>query len=140
MIGALLVKIKGRAGGVYLNTREIDKFLRDWRDDAVFIYPGTTAVSGTHIGKKRIREWWMNFYEQFPQSHFTTNGIYIKNIFSMLPSNQMAIEWEVDVTNRKGDEFHNRGVSLVTIKNAKIVRFEDYIFDQKLLDQAWSTI
>lgn len=140
MIGALLVKIKGRAGGVYLNTREIDKFLRDWRDDAVFIYPGTTAVSGTHKGKKRIREWWMNFYEQFPQSHFTTNGIYIRNIFSVLPSNQMAIEWEVDVTNRTGDEFHNRGVSLVTIKNAKIVRFEDYIFDQKLLEQAWSSI
>ena len=82
----------------------------------------------------------MNFYEQFPQSHFTTNGIYIRNIFSVLPSNQMAIEWEVDVTNRTGDEFHNRGVSLVTIKNAKIVRFEDYIFDQKLLEQAWSSI
>jgi ketosteroid isomerase-like protein len=138
MIGALLVKMKGRAGGVYLNSREIDKFLRDWRDDAVFVYPGSTPVSGIHQGKERIRQWWMTFYEQFPTSHFTTKGVYVKNILSFLLSNKMAIEWEVQVTNRGGDSFHNQGVSLVTVQNGKIVRFEDYIFDQETLERAWS--
>ena len=139
MIGALLVKMKGKAGGVYLNSRDLDKFLKDWRDDAVFVYPGSTPVSGVHQGKERIRQWWMNFYEQFPTSHFTTKGVYVKNILSLLPSNKMAIEWEVHITNRDGDSFHNQGVSLVTIQTGKIVRFEDYISDHKTLEIAWAS-
>ena len=140
MIGALLVKMKGRAGGAYLNSREIDKFLKDWRDDAVFVYPGSTPVSGVHRGKKRIRQWWMTFYEQFPTSHFTTNGVYVKNIMSFLPSNKMAIEWEVQVTNKDGEDFNNKGVSLVTIQGGRIARFEDFISDQTTLERAWSTL
>jgi len=139
VIGALLVKLKARTGCAYLNSREIDKFLRDWRDDAVFIYPGSTAVSGQHKGKSTIREWWMKFYDQFSQSHFTTKGIYIRNTMSFMPSNQMAIEWEVDVMTKSGDTFHNHGVSLVNIRNGKIVRFEDFIFDLKTLEKAWSS-
>lgn len=139
MIGALLVKMKGKAGGAYLNSREIDKFLKDWRDDAVFVYPGSTPVSGIHQGKERIRQWWITFYEQFPISHFTTNGVYVKNIMSFLPSNKMAIEWEVHVKNKSGVSFQNKGVSLVTIHNGKIARFEDYIFDQETLERAWSS-
>jgi hypothetical protein len=40
----------------------MDKFLKDWRDDAVFIYPGATPVSGEHKGKGSVRRWWMTFY------------------------------------------------------------------------------
>ena len=139
MIGALLARMKTRKGCSCLNSRELDKFFKDWRDDAVFIYPGSTSVSGEHKGKKSIRKWWMTFYEQFPESYFTIKGIYIRNIMSFLPSNQIAIEWEVDVKNNKGDRFHNHGVSLVTVQNGKITRFEDYIFDLETLRKAWSS-
>lgn len=139
MLGALLARMKTRQGCSYLNSRELEKFLKDWRDDAAFIYPGSTSVSGEHIGKKSIRKWWMTFYEQFPESYFTVKGIYIRNIMSLLPSNQMAIEWEVDVKNKTAESFHNHGVSLVTIRNSKITRFEDYIFDLETLRKAWSS-
>jgi ketosteroid isomerase-like protein len=139
MLGALLARRKARTGSSYLNSREIDKFLKDWRDDAVFIYPGSTSVSGEHKGKRSIRLWWMTFYEQFPESHFTTKGIYIRNIMTFLPSNQIAIGWEVDVKNITGNRFHNHGVSIVNIQNGKITRFEDYIFDLETLEKAWSS-
>jgi len=139
MLGALLVRRKARTGCSYLNSREIDNFLKDWRDDAVFVYPGTISVSGEHKGKISIRQWWMTFFEQFPESHFTIKGIYIRNIMSFLPSNQITIEWEVDVKNMHGDRFHNKGVSLVTIRNGEITRFEDYIFDHVTLGVAWSS-
>lgn len=139
MIGALLVKSKARKGCVYLNSREIDKFLRDWREDAVFIYPGTTPVSGQHSGKKSIQEWWLKFYDRFPHSHFTIRAIYVKNGLSFLPSNQIALEWEVDVATKTGKTFHNHGVSLVDVRNGKIVRFEDFFFDAETQKRAWSS-
>jgi len=139
MLGALLARRKARTACSCLNSREIDEFLKDWRDDAVFIHPGSTSVSGEHKGKKSIRRWWMTFYEQFPESNFTTKGIYIRDIMSFLPSNQMAIEWEVDVKNINGNRFHNHGVSIVTIRNGRITRFEDYIFDLETLGKAWSS-
>lgn len=139
MIGALLVKSKARRGCAYLNSREIDKFLRDWRDDAVFIYPGTTPVSGQHSGKKRIREWWTTFYNRFPHSVFTIRAIYVRNALSFLPSNQIAIAWEVDVATKTGKTFHNHGVSLVHVRNGKIVRFEDFFFDAVTQKKAWSS-
>lgn len=137
MIGALLTKMMVRRGCAYLNSREIDKFLNQWREDAVFIYPGKTRASGEHRGKAQIREWWLAFYEQFPSSNFTTRRIYIKNVMSITASNQVALEWAVQVRNQKGDSFNNHGVSLVDIYNGKIGRFEDFIFDLETLEKAW---
>ena len=79
----------------------------------------------------------MEFYEQFPKSQFIVKRIYIKNIMTLLASNQIALEWEVDVLNRQGESYHNHGVSLVDIRNAKITRFEDFIFDLETLKRAW---
>lgn len=139
MIGALLTRMMVRRGCAYLNSREIDKFLKQWREDAVFVYPGETRASGEHCGKNRIREWWLAFYGQFPSSHFATRRIYIKDITAITASNQIALEWAVQVTNQLGESFKNHGVSLVDIHNGKISRFEDFIFDLKTLERAWAS-
>ena len=139
MIGALLTRVMVRRGCSNLNSRELDKFMDQWREDAVFIYPGDTRASGEHAGKDKIRNWWLVFYRQFPSSTFTTRRIYINNIMSMAASNQVALEWTVQVENQSGQVFNNRGVSLVDIHNGKIRRFEDYIFDLQTLADAWSS-
>ncbi len=139
MIGALLVRMKARQGCALLNSRDVDEFLRDWRDDARFIYPGLTAVSGEHRGKKSIKDRWIKFYDQFPESHFTIRRIYVDRIMSFLPSNRIAVEWEVEVTTRNRDKLHNHGVSLVNIHNGKIQTFEDIIADIETLEKAWSS-
>lgn len=139
MIGAVLARLMARKGCKYLNTREIDLFLKDWRDDAVFIYPGDTIASGECRGKQAVREWWMRFYDQFPKSCFAVNGIYVNNFMALAPSNELALKWSVDVADRLGNEFHNHGVSLISIHNGKVVRFEDFIFDLITLKKAWSS-
>ena len=137
MIGALLTRAMVRRGCSYLNTRELDKFMDQWREDAIFIYPGGTRAGGEHVGKDQIRNWWLSFYGQFPSSTFTTRRIYINNIMSMTASNQVALEWSVQVKNQSGKAFNNHGVSLVDIHNGKISLFEDYIFDLQTLAEAW---
>ena len=139
MIGAILTRLMVRRGCAYVNTREIDKFLKQWHEDAIFIYPGGTIASGEHRGKNNIREWWLRFYQQFPASAFTTRRIYIKNIMSITASNQIALEWGVEVKNHAGHSFKNHGVSLVDIYNGKISQFEDFIFDLETLKKAWSS-
>jgi len=139
MIGAFLTRMMVRRGCQYLNTREIDKFLNQWHEDAVFVYPGSTRASGKHHGKNNIRDWWQSFYEQFPSSHFTIKRLYIKNIMSLSASNQVALEWAVDVTNKYGDTYFNHGVSLIDIRVGRISRFEDFIFDLETLKKAWAT-
>src|SRR5512143_2845552 len=103
MIGALLTRMMVRRGCAYLNSREIDKFLDQWHGEAIFIYPGSTRASGVHHGKNNRRQWWLAFYEQFPSSHFTTRRIYVKSILSISASNQVALEWEVQVVTQGGE-------------------------------------
>ena len=137
MIGALLTKMMVRRGCTHLNSRDINKFLKQWHEDAIFIYPGVTHASGEHHGRDQIRKWWSAFYKQFPSSIFTTQRIYIKNIMSVTATNQVALEWSVRVKNQSGDMFNNHGVSLVDIYKGKINRFEDFIFDLETLKRAW---
>ena len=122
MITALLFKLM--AGGALKTTsnRDIDKIVSNFKDDAVFIYPGTLSVSGTHEGKKAIEEFFHKFFDQFPEVHFESKGVYIKNIFGVTLSNTIAIEWENRLTNRNGDTFENCGMSTTKISWAKAVR------------------
>ena len=49
MIGALIARRKASEGFEALNRRDLEVFLKDWADDATFIYPGdVSGVSGTH--------------------------------------------------------------------------------------------
>jgi len=139
MIGALLTRLMVRRGCRHLNTRDLDAFLKQWHENAVFIYPGSTPASGEHRGKDAIRAWWLNFYDHFPASRFTTGRLYIKNITSLTASNEVALEWSVTVTTRNGVDISNRGVSLIDISRGKIARFQDFIDNHQALQEAWSS-
>jgi len=66
MIGAIIAKRKARSSFDCLNRRELHAFLRDWADDATFVYPGNLSVSGTMEGKPAIDDWFQKFMTQFP--------------------------------------------------------------------------
>ena len=137
MIGALLFKLM--AGGAMKNTnnRQLDKIVSNFRDDAVFIYPGSLSVSGTYEGKKAIEEFFHKFFGQFPEVHFTCKAVYVKNIFAVGLSNTIAIEWENRLTNRNGETFDNCGISTSQVKWAKVARHHEYYFDLDTMRKAW---
>ncbi len=137
MIGTLMAKSKIRSGFNALNQRDIDTFLAGWKDDATWTYPGNLSISGEFKGKKAIEEWFRKFLEQFPQIKFNVKHIDVQNIFDMIGTNYVAVEWDIDLKNRDGKEFHNSGVTAIDIKMGKAIRGRDYISDLETTRKAW---
>ena len=129
MIGAIVAKIKAKAAFKHFNNRDIKAFLSNWKKDVVFTYPGKTKASGTFEGKQVVEKWFLSMFEQFPQFTFVVKNIYVKNIFDLVGTNTIVVEWDVDLENKKGEKFHNAGLTVIKIRFAKILSAQDYIFD-----------
>ena len=137
MIGAYLLKKMMGSGTNVMNERDIEKIIKHWRDDAVMIFPGSTPVSGRTEGKAALRKYFSKYMEQFPVLNFTIKETYIKDMFSVGFSNTIASEFEVIYTNKHGETFENKGVTVIKIKKGKVEQIEDYYFDTEKLNRAW---
>ena len=137
MIGAIIAKKKARSGFDSLSRHDLDKFLADWADDAMFICPGNLSVSGEINGKEAIREWFMKYIDQFPISSFNLKNVFVENIFALGGTNTIAVEWDVKLNNRDGEEFDNSGVTIISLKGGKAVLVRDYISDLEVTRKAW---
>lgn len=129
MIGAIVAKRKMANAYKALNRRDIESFLKDWSDDAVFVYPGQIAPSGEHVGRAAIRAWFENLLAQYPGLRFTVTAVSVSRLFDMTGKNTIIAEWEIEATNHDGYTVHNTGTSSVVLKRAKAVHVTDYIFD-----------
>jgi hypothetical protein len=115
----------------------MEKFLSLWDDSAVFIYPGNVSVSGTNKGKRAVSAWFNNLMDAGPSVHFSIKSICVDNIFDLIGTNIITVEWDNSVTNRKGINILVSGVSVVRIKKGRIIKVCDYIFDPEKLPIAW---
>lgn len=84
-------------------------------------------MSGTFEGKPAIQGWFEKFFQQFPKTQFTVRHMLVADIFALTGNNVVAAEWELALTNRDGVEFQNSGVTVLTIKNAQVVKGQDYL-------------
>lgn len=142
MIGAYVLKKMMGSGTDVMNERDVEKIIKHWRDDAVMIYPGaiysgSVSVSGRTEGKAALRVFFAKFMEQFPELTFTIKETYIKDMFAIGFSNTIASEFEVTYTNKHGETFENKGVTVIQIKRGKVAQIEDYYFDSEKLTRAW---
>jgi ketosteroid isomerase-like protein len=137
MLGVLNAKQKVRKAFSYFNDRNMDKFLSSWDENATFTYPGTLSVSGTKEGKIAISNWFNNLMDFGPSVHFSLKSICVNNIFDIVGTNVITVEWDNHVTSRKGTDILVKGVSVIRIKMGKIVEVCDYIFDLDNLPIAW---
>ena len=83
MLGALIMKVTAASGFKAVNNRDIDTFLKDWHQDAVFIYPGKSSMSGEFSGIDVVRDWWEKFFARFQDVRFVCKGVYIKNFLAL---------------------------------------------------------
>jgi ketosteroid isomerase-like protein len=137
MIGTLIARSKIRSGFNSLNQHRMNEFVKDWADDATFIYPGNVSVSGEFKGKKAIEEWFQKFMEQCPHISFTIKHICFQNIFDMTGTNHVAVEWDVELTNKDGKELKNSGVTTLELKMGKAILVRDYIVDLEAVKKEW---
>jgi len=127
MIGAVLAKQAVRSGFAALNQRDLAGFMKAWADDASWIFPGDLSVSGKFVGKPAVHGWFEKFMRQFPKIRFIVRNLLVDNIFAITGNNVVAAEWDLALTNRDGMDFENSGVTVLTIKNAKVVLGQDYL-------------
>jgi ketosteroid isomerase-like protein len=138
MIGAIIAKMKVRSAFEALNQRDFPTFSAAWRDDCVFIYPGDVEMSGRHEGKAAIEKWFKKFLDQFPQIHFTLKNICVDNILDFVGTNTVAVHWDTDLTNIKGEKIQNSGVTILKIKFGKALHVKDFFFDSnEAVKKAW---
>jgi ketosteroid isomerase-like protein len=127
MIGSIIARKAIKAGFDAINEGNIDKFMRSWRDDATFYYPGRVKAGGEYIGKDQIRKWFEGFVRQFPQRKFTINYVGVDNIFDVLGNNTLFAQLDLELINKNGFNCTNSGVSCIKIQGAKIVKVEDFL-------------
>ncbi|MCX6254897.1 MAG: nuclear transport factor 2 family protein [Bacteroidia bacterium] len=142
MIGAIIARQAVKSGFDALNERNIDKFMKAWGDNCIWIYPGNISISGQFVGKDEVRKWFEKFQDQFPQRKFTLNHLGVGNIFALGGNNIISAQWDLELVNKQGMGFSNSGVTLLTIKGAKVVQGQDFLSnsDNGELKKAWGDV
>ncbi len=140
MIGAILAKKMGGQSVDFLNKHDLNNFIKGFAEDAIFIFPGSTPISGENKGKKAIESVFAKMFEHFAKINFTVKEVYVSNIFALGATNNAAMEWELAYTNREGKEFLNSGVTVARVKGGKIVELRDYIANIDILNEAWKGV
>ena len=129
MIGTIIAKKSVYNAYKHLNSRDLTSFLADWQEDATFTYPGNLSVSGEIRGRDAIIKWFTRFLDQFPKINIALKHVCIENLFDLSGTNVISAEYDNTVTNKDGQSFVYRGVSVITIKKGKTLSVRDYIFD-----------
>lgn len=137
MIGALIAKSMIRSGFKAMNEHRVDDLLKNWAEDSTFIFPGNLSISGEFKGKKTIEEWFRKFMDRFPKINFSIKNVYVENIFDMIGTNHIAVEWDISETDKDGKEFLNSGITAIYLKTGKAILVRDYISDIETLKKAW---
>lgn len=129
MIGTLITKKSLRKSYMNLNNHNLEVFMAGWHDDSVFTYPGDMWCSGTFKGKPAINEWFRKFFEQYPTIRFDVQHITAENGFALNGTNVCMAQWNIYLINKNGRQGQNSGVSLIILKDGKVVEVKDFIFD-----------
>ena len=127
MIGAIIARQAVKSGFDALNNRDLEKFMKSWGKDVIWIYPGNISVSGTFTGNENVRKWFQHFQDQFPIRKFTVTHLGVGNIFAFGGNNVISAKWDLELVNKAGESFKNNGVTVLTIKGAKVVQGEDFL-------------
>ncbi len=129
MIGALIARQAVKSGYNALNDRNLDKFMKAWSEQSIWIYPGNLSVSGKHVGKDKVKKWFAHFQEQFPQMKFNLNHLGVGSIFAFSGNNVISAHWDLELTNRTGSKYQYNGITVLEIKGAKVIKGQDFLFN-----------
>ena len=127
MIGAIIAKQAIRSGFDAFNEGDLEKFLKPWSENGIFVYQGKVKAGGEFAGKPAVKRWFEEFIEQFPQRKFTIKHVGVENIFDVVGNNTIFVQLDLELTNKDGLNATNSAVSVIKIKGSKIIRVVDYL-------------
>lgn len=120
-----------------LEERDLAAMMRWWADDAVFVFPGRTTISGTFSGKAAIEAWWRRVLDRMIVFHFTPKHVAFASPFGLTWSNTVLIEQTVDAATVDGLSAHVELVSVLRYRHGKVVHARDYFFDMSEEERIW---
>lgn len=129
MIGTIIARRAVARSFLALNNHDLAAFMKPWRDDGEFIYPGEIAASGVFKGKAAVEGWFARFFEQFPSIYFDVHDVCVRNLCDFVGTNVVVAHWDADLTNRDGFSSRSSGLTLIHLQWGKAVQSRDYIFD-----------
>ncbi len=120
-----------------LNRRDLAAQMRGWADDAVFEFPGRSAISGRFEGKPAIEAWWRRWFERMATVRFAVRRVGLANPFTFNLANTVFVEWVADVTTVDGISAHAEAVSVMRVRRGKVVFARDYFLDPTIEEMVW---
>lgn len=101
-----------------MNTRNLDPFLDILDPDAVFYFPGTKPLTGP----RKIETFLKILFHRYPRLDFTIGRL-------VTEANTAAVEWTNEGEDRKGMPYANAGVTVVELRNGRIIYMSDTFKD-----------
>lgn len=101
-----------------LNTRNLDRLHEILDAEAVFYFPGTNPLHGP----QRIETFLKILFRRFPRLDFTTGRLIADETCA-------AEEWTNQGEGRTGAPYSNAGVTVVELKNGRIIYMSDTFKD-----------
>jgi ketosteroid isomerase-like protein len=137
MIGAIMAKRVARSDFDALNRHDLAKITAGLAENATWTFPGNIPISGETKGKKAVEAAMANWMKHYPKIDFNLKEVFVSNIFAMGATNNVAVEWDIALTNLKGKEFHGSGVTIIRVKAGKAVAIKEYIFNTDSMKEGW---
>jgi len=101
-----------------MNRRDLSFLGERLADDAAFDFPG----AGTIEGKRRILVFLRLLFRRYPRLEFTVEDILVEG-------DQACAKWSNEGENSAKEPYMNRGMTLLRVKDGKIVFLSDYFKD-----------
>lgn len=127
MLGALVARWSVRRTYDALNARDLDRFLAAWAEEATFTFPGDVSASGTVTGKREVRAWFEDFLARFPHLRLDVREVCVARPWALGATNELAARWEIELTNREGVSNTNSGITLIRVRQGKVVSARDFL-------------
>ena len=101
-----------------LNERDLVEADNLLASQAELFFPKTKPM----VGKDRILKFLKIFFRQYPELIFTVERV-------IRQGDQAAVHWTNRGMNRRKDPYENEGVTILEMKNGKIVFISDFFKD-----------
>jgi ketosteroid isomerase-like protein len=137
MLGAFLAQRAAARGFEAINRRDVEAVMRSMADDAVLIVPSRTVMGGRFEGKAAIAAWYDRWMHRMSRIRFTVLDVGVCNLRALGPTNTVMVEWELDEADTSGHAYRFTGVTVLDVVEGKVVRQQEYIFEQDLMREVW---
>lgn len=108
-----------------INQHNWEEVISLFDDEGSLVFPGTSPLSGSHLGKDAIRRYFRRMHLAVPDLQF--------QILNVAESEKIVVlEWRNRGETRKGVPYENKGVTVLEFKGEKILQLRDYLDTERL--------